>query len=141
MRKLKGSYDLPCPLFGIRWLGLTVFQAYSFVHYKGRSGDAKFTKWVGFCLHVAILAWILAVALSQFGFCRKRWTDRASFGMEAFFDLSYTALPGISGIYTIKGTYRLRKFLHGISIVATFFQLGYTNVDAPSVMNRTVVGI
>ena len=64
MRKLKGSYDLPCPLFGIRWLGLTVFQAYSFVHYKGRSGDAKFTKWVGFCLHVAILAWILAVAVS-----------------------------------------------------------------------------
>jgi len=63
MRKLKGSYDLPCPLFGILWLGLTVFQAYSFVHYKGRSGDAKFTKWVGFCLHVAILAWILAVAL------------------------------------------------------------------------------
>ena len=64
MRKLKGSCDLPCPFVWHTWLGLTVFQAYSFVHYKGRSGDAKFTKWVGFCLHVAILAWILAVALS-----------------------------------------------------------------------------
>ena len=81
-------------------------------------------------------------------FCRNGWTNRAGFGMWVSFHTSYTVLKGNSVISKSKGTSLwnfvlnsgLRKFRHGISIVATCYQLSSRKVDAHSVINWTVVG-
>ena len=68
--------------------------------------------------------------------------------MRACFHPSYTVLKGNSAISKNKGTFLwnsvlnsgLRKFIHGISIVETCYQLSSRKVDAHSVINWTVVG-
>jgi len=109
-----------------------------------------------FCLRDAMLAPVLAIALCLVCVCHKSvffrngWTNWAGFWYGSFLPsiLHYTVLKGNSHISKNKRSSlwnfvqnsRLRKFCLGISIVETCYRLSSTKVDAPSVINWTVIG-